>query len=65
MHDAEFPPYDVFYSKFRIGNPVEAEDNDSVDPLLNGITTEQALLKLKLPKPPSTGVRDYQYPQQT
>ena len=61
MHNTELPPYDAFYSKLRSCNPLEAEYTDYVILLRNGLPTEQALVKLKLSKPPPTGIENYQY----
>ena len=59
-----FPPYDAFYSKLRNCNPLEAEYTDYIILLKSGLTTEQAVIKLKLSKPPPTGIEIYQYLQQ-
>ena len=64
MQNAELPPYDAFYSKLRSCNPLEAEYTDYVNLLKSGLTTEQAVVKLKLSKPPPTGIENYQYLQQ-
>ena len=64
MQNTELPPYDVFYSKLRSCSPLEAEYTDYVNLLKSGLTTEQAVVKLKLSKPPPTGVENYQYLQQ-
>ena len=48
IQNTELPPYDAFYSKLRSCNPLEAECTDSVNLLKNGLTTEQAVVKLKL-----------------
>ena len=64
LQNTELPPYDAFYSKHRGCNPLEAEYTDYVNLLKNGLTTEQAIVKLKLSKPPPTGIENYQYPQQ-
>ena len=37
---------------------------DYVNLLKSGFTTEQAVVKLKLSKPPPTGIENYQYLQQ-
>ena len=65
MQNTELFPYDAFYSKLRSCNPLEAEDADYVNLLKSGLTTEQAVVKLKLSKPPPTGIEIYQYLQQT
>ena len=61
MQNTELPSYGDFYSKLRSCNPVEAEYTDYVNLLKNGITTEQDVIKLKLSKPPSTGIANYHY----
>ena len=64
MQNTELPPYDAFYSKLRSCNPLEAEYTVYVNVLKTGLTTEQAVVKLKLSKPPPTGIENYQYQQQ-
>ena len=64
MQNTELPPYDAFYSKLRSCNPLEAEYTDYVNLLKSGLTTEQAVVKLKLSNPPPTGIEKYQYLQQ-
>ena len=64
MQNPELPPYDVFYSKLRSCNPLETEYTDYVNQLKSGLTTEQAVIKLKLSKPPPTGIENYHYLQQ-
>ena len=61
----ELPQYDAFYSKLRTCNPLETEDTDYVDLLKSGLTTEQAVIKLKVSMPPPTGFENYHYLQQT
>ena len=63
MQYTELPSNDAFYSKLRTCNPLEAEYPDYVNLLKSGLTTEQAVVKLKLSKPPPTGVENYQYLQ--
>ena len=62
--NTELPPYDDFYSKLRSCNPLGAEYTDYVNLLKSGLTTEQAVVKLKLSKPPPTGIEIYQHLQQ-
>ena len=64
MQNTKLPPYDAFYSKLRGCNPFEAEYTDYVNLWESGLTTEQAVVKLKRPKPPLTGVENYHYLQQ-
>ena len=63
MQNLELPPYDAFYSKLRSGNPLETEYTDYANLLKSGLTTEQAVIKLKLSKPPPTGIEKYHYLQ--
>ena len=64
MENTELPPNDAFYSKLRRYKPLEAEYTEYVNLLKRGSTTEQAVVKLKLSKPPPTGIENYQYLQQ-
>ena len=64
LHNTELPPYDAFDSKVRSCNPIEAEYADYVNLLKSGLTTKQAVVKLKLSKSPPTGIENYQYFQQ-
>ena len=63
MQSTELPPYDAFYTKLRSCNPLEAEHTDYVNLLESGLTTEQAVVKLTLSKPPPTGIENYHYLQ--
>ena len=63
MQNTELPPHDAFYSKIRSCNRLEAECTDYVNLLKSGLTTERAVVKLKLSKPPPTGIENYQYLQ--
>ena len=58
-----FPHHDAFYSKRRGSNPLEAIYTDEISLLKIGLTTEQAVVKLKLSQPPPTGIENYQYLQ--
>ena len=64
MQNTHFPPFDAFYSKLRSCNLLETEQMDYVNLLKSGLTTEQAVAKLKLSKPPPTAIENYQYLQQ-
>ena len=64
LQNTELPPYDAFYSKLRSCNPLEAENTDYVNLWKSGLTTEHAVVKSKLSKPPPTGIEYYQYLQQ-
>ena len=64
MQKTEIPSNDAFYSKLRSSNPLEVEYTDYVNPLISEFTTEEAVVKLKLSRPPHTGIQNYQYLQQ-
>ena len=64
IDNPEILPYDAFYSKLRSCNPLETEYTDYVNLSKSGLTTEQAVIKLKLSKPPPTGIENYHYLQQ-
>ena len=64
MQNTEPPPYDAFYKKLCRYNPLEAKYMDYVNLSNRGLTTEQAVVELKLSKPPPNGIHKYQYLQQ-
>ena len=64
MHKTELPPYDAFYKKLRSCIPLQTKYTDYVNLLKTGFTTEQTVDKLKISKPPSTGIEKYHYLQQ-
>ena len=64
MQNTELLPYDAFYSRLLSCNPPEAEYTDYVNLLKSGLTTKQAVVKIKLSKPAPTGIENYQYLQQ-
>ena len=64
MQKTKPSPYYASYGKLRSCNPPEAEDMDYVNLLKGGVNTEQAVIKLRLSKPPRTGIETYQYLQQ-
>ena len=61
MNNSELPPYDAFFSKLRNVNPLEKDSSDYQKLLGCGLKTEEALSKMKLSKPPPSGVENYQY----
>ena len=63
MKNREFLPYDTFYGKLRSGNLLEAEYTDYFNLLKSALSTEKAVVKLKLSKPPPTGIENYQHLQ--
>ena len=64
LQNPELPPYDIFYSKLRSCNPLETEYTDYVNLFKSGLSTEQAVIELKLSKPPPIGFENYHYLQQ-
>ena len=60
MQSTELLLLDAFYTKFRRWNPLEWEYNDYGNFWKNGLTTEQAVIRLKQSKPPPTGNGNYQ-----
>ena len=64
LQNPELAPYDAFYSKLRSCNPLETGYTDYVNLLKSGLFTEQAVIKLKLSKPPPTGIENYHYLQE-
>ena len=56
MQNTEPPPSYAFYSKLRKCNPIETEYTENVNRLKSALTTEQAAIKIKLSKPPPTGI---------
>ena len=64
MLNTELSPYDALYSKLRSCNFLEAKYTDYVNLWKSGLTTEQAVVKIKLSKPPPPGIENYQYLQQ-
>ena len=63
LQKMELLPYDNFFSKLRSCNPLEAEYKKYVNLLRNGRTTDQAVTKLNLTKPPPTEIKNYEYLQ--
>ena len=64
MQNTELPRSDALHSILRSCNPLEAKYTDYANLLKSGLTTEQAIVKLKLSRPPPTGIENYQYLQQ-
>ena len=61
ISNSELPPYDAFFYKLRIANPLEKDHSDYQRLLSCGLKTEEALFKMKLSKPPHSGEENYQY----
>ena len=63
MNNKELPPYDSFSSILRNSNPLEKDYNDFQNLVNSGLTTEQAVAKLRLDRIPPTGAENYSYLQ--
>ena len=61
MNDKELPPYDSFFSVLRNSNPLEKDYNDFQNLFNSGLTTEQAVVKLRMNRIPPTGAEKYSY----
>ena len=57
MQNTELPQYDAFYSKLCRCNTPETKYTDKINLLQSGFTTKQAVIKMKLSRLPSTGLR--------
>ena len=63
MNNTELPPYDSFFSILRNNNSLDKEYNDIQNLVNSGLTTEQAVAKLRLDRIPPTGAEIYLYLQ--
>ena len=63
MNNKELPPYDSFFSILRNSNPLEKDYNDFQNLVNSGLTTEQAVAKLRMDRTPPTGAENYSYLQ--
>ena len=63
LQNTKLYPYDTFFSELRSCNPLEVDHTEYVNLLTNGMTADQVVTKLKLPKPPPTGIESYKYLQ--
>ena len=61
MNNKELPPYDFFFRKLRFINPLEIDYNDFENLITIGLSSEQAVCKLRLNKIPPTGDENYAY----
>ena len=61
LNNTQVRPYETFFSKLRNENPLE-DDLKYFQILIDGsFTSEEALSKLKMKKPPAVGQKNYQY----
>ena len=63
MNNKELPFYDSFFSILRNSNPLKKDYNDFQNLVNSGLTTEQAVAKLRMDKIPPTGAETYSYLQ--
>ena len=59
----ELPPYDSFFSIQRNSNPLEKDCNDFQNLVNSGLSTEQAVSKLRMDSIPPTDTENYSYLQ--
>ena len=63
MNKKKLPPYDSFFSILRNNNSFKKDYNDFQNLVNSGLTTEQAVAKLRMDRIPPTGVENYSYLQ--
>ena len=63
MNNKELPPYDSFFSILRNNKRPEKDYSDFQNIVNSGLTTEQAVAKLRTDRIPATGVENYSYLQ--
>ena len=63
MNNKELPPYDSFFSTLRNSSPLEKDHNDFQNLVNSGLTTEQAVVKLRMDGIPPTGAENHSYLQ--
>ena len=63
MNNKELPPYDSFFSVLRNSNPLEKNYNDFQNLVNSGLTTEHAVVKLRMDRIPQTGAENFSYLQ--
>ena len=61
MNNKELPPHDSFFSILRNSNPLDKDYNDFQNLVNSGLTTEQAVIKLRMDRIPPTGAENYSY----
>ena len=63
MHNKKLPPYDRFFNILRNSNPLEKVYNNFQNLVNSGLTTEQAVVKLRMDRIPATGAENSPYLQ--
>ena len=58
-NNKKLPPYDSFFSILRNSNPLEKDYNDFQNLVNSGLTTEQAVAKLRMHRILPTGAETY------
>ena len=61
MNNKELPPHDSFFSVLRNSNPLEKDYNDFQNLVNSGLTTEQAVVNLRMDRKLPTGAENYSY----
>ena len=61
LNDTQLPPYEPFFNKLRISNPLESDYTEYEKLLKSGSSPESALSKMRLSQPPLTGKQNYEY----
>ena len=61
FNNKELPPYDCFFSKLRNINPLEKDYNDFENLTSSGLSSKQAVCKIRLNKIPPTGDENHAY----
>ena len=61
LNNKELLPYESFFSKLRNFNPLEKDYNDFENLTTSGLSSEQAVCKLRVNKIPPTGDENYAY----
>ena len=61
MNNKELPAFDSFFSILRNSNPLEKDYKDFQNRANSGLTTEQAVIKLRMDRIPPFGAENYSY----
>ena len=60
-NNKELPHFDSFFSILRNSSPLEKDYNDFQSLVNSGLTTEKAVLKLRMDRIPPTGAENYSF----
>ena len=63
MNNKELPSYDSFFNILRNNNALEKDYKDFQNLVNSGLTTEQAVIKLRMDRIPPTGAENFSYLQ--